>query len=214
MVFEYDFEYSPDLETFHEFIVVLREAFPYIYHSHLPPSGRFRGFPNGVIVFAKRDKPRLYQSTDRYASGKVCSTVPVVRRIGKPKVPRRKKQPPLSDTSYWDRFKKADAPPSPLVSTEEAQKKMSQGWGCRPKRRCVGLGVELDHTKALDSAGYLRAFRFARGSSYHRQTKLIPAEELSDIEDEMDMSNVIPEKELNSAALTGLPKNLNKAAES
>ena len=105
-------------------------------------------------------------------------------------------------------------PSQPGNAESKAQQSSGVSWAVRPKRHCVGLGVELDHTKALDSAGYLRAFRFARGSSYHRQTKLIPAEELSDIEDEMDMSNVIPEKELNSAALTGLPKNLNKAAES
>ncbi len=64
--------------------------------------------------------------------------------------------------------------------------------------------MELDHTKALDAAGYVKAFRFAKGSSIHRQTKFTATTELSDIEDEMDMEDIVPEGELDRGCMTGL----------
>lgn len=57
LVFEYDFEYSPDLEYFHTFISNLKLHFPYIHHSKLKKSGKFVGFPNGVLVYAKKCIP-------------------------------------------------------------------------------------------------------------------------------------------------------------
>jgi hypothetical protein len=57
IVFEYDFEYSPDLAYFHQFIEKLKVHFPYVHHSKLKKVGNFVGFPNGVLVYAKKHMP-------------------------------------------------------------------------------------------------------------------------------------------------------------
>ena len=54
LVLEYDFEYSPSLAAFHEFVARLRAHFPKIHHTKLKATGNFVGFPNGVLVFAMR----------------------------------------------------------------------------------------------------------------------------------------------------------------
>ena len=206
LVFEYDFEYSPLMEDFHAFILLLREDFPYIYHSHLAASGKFRGFPNGVVVFAKKDPPRSMEIFDRFASGRVGT---MTQRSSKPTAKREKTRATTvaTDTAYWDRFKKSSLSSSSSASSSSSSLctiNRTNGRS-RPKRQCVGRGVEVDHTKALDAAGYVKAFRFAKGSSIHRQTKFTATTELSDIEDEMDMEDIVPEGELDRGCLTGLP---------
>mmetsp|Transcript_61111 Transcript_61111/g.105285 ORF Transcript_61111/g.105285 Transcript_61111/m.105285 type:complete len:227 (+) Transcript_61111:325-1005(+) len=54
LVFEYDFEYHPDLGNFHAFVKRLKSHFPVIHHPKLKLTGSFTGFPNGIVVFALR----------------------------------------------------------------------------------------------------------------------------------------------------------------
>lgn len=178
LVFEYDFEYSPDCASFHAFIRNLRAHFPYIHHAKVPEAGPFRGFPNGVVVFAKVDQPAKWATT-----GNQLSRAQIGATVGKHPMPHS----PLVTNIRMQASKTSSALPTTPVADllpKNSSMEVKKSAAHRPKRRCVGQGV----TNTFDATAYTRDFKYARSAASYRQGALDSSGQqlASDIEDEDD----------------------------
>lgn len=161
LVFEYDFEYSPDMAAFHGFISDLRQHFPFIYHARLAESGRFVGFPNGVVVFAKRDAPQ--------DTSEVPYTYIVPERDGKGQVGlvRAGRRRPLSAAARKKikatlRVQTQDTAEVPTANLEESQEAVASLPTKTMTARQLARGTEPPNY--IETAG-------ASGGGYKRKRK-------------------------------------------
>ena len=123
LVFEYDFEYSPSLEDFHSFISDLKQHFPYIHHSRLAKSGRFIGFPTGVVVFAKRDQPRDTSELPYIVTKESGKSLAGLVRAGRQ---RSVSAPALKKIKATFGFQSKSAVSDFSISRDQAQKKKAK----------------------------------------------------------------------------------------
>ena len=166
LVFEYDFEYAPDLASFHAFMVGLKIHFPFVHHPKIASRGTFKGFPNGVVVFCRRNPPSDTSEDGVFAPARGNVAVRRAPPSAKLKVMVPKGKARLTGTGT------SDSPSSSSIS-KSFEVVGVQG---RPKRQCTEFGLELNQTKALC------------GKADFRETKKLANAKVGalDLEDQID----------------------------